>query len=280
MLYSRTIKVLFYMIFLAALAISCININMPGSGGKAAGGSGEATPPAGTNTATNPPTIESFNASPENLLSGRSATISWSVKNADTIMITPDIGKVDASGSKTVKPANETTYTLVASNAAGMIARPVTIKIMTVSSLEIGAQEFQKAGGGTQTSQQGSGKTIVGTLGSDLQLMNKPDLKVTEAKIIVAPNGHSRRIDCTIVNSGTVATTPFYVYLKIDDVVKDGFDWAYNLAPGNTASFTFPNDLTPDPNTFHRFEIIADAKNTNAELDESNNTLILLLPYY
>ena len=282
MSYARLIKVLFTILVMAALMTSCININVPGqtTGGKAPVGSGDATPPAGTNSVvTNPPTIESFSASPENLVSGRSGTLSWSVKNADTIMITPDIGKVDASGSKTVKPANETTYTLVASNSAGMAARPVTIKIYTVSSLNTGALDLQVVGSGTQ--QGGSGKYTVGTLGTDLAVTQAPDIQVSDVKISCTPS--IGNIYCNLAyylkNSGNASSNPMSVVLKIDDVIRSS-DNVSPIASGASIMRTFGYKLKPDAKAFHRVDIVADASNSNAELDESNNTFKTIIPYY
>lgn len=275
MSYARLIKVLFTILVMAALMTSCININVPGqtTGGKAPVGSGDATPPAGTNSVvTNPPTIESFSASPENLVSGRSGTLSWSVKNADTIMITPDIGKVDASGSKTVKPANETTYTLVASNSAGMAARPVTIKIYTVSSLNTGALDLQVVGNGTQ--QGDSGKYVVGKLGTDLVVMKAPDLQVSDFKILCDTSMASFKCQLAYVlkNSGNASSAPIVVLLKIDDVTRSS-DNVSTLASGASIERTFAYKLSHDFNNLHTLEIVADAGNANAELDENNNTL-------
>jgi hypothetical protein len=269
MLYSGITKNLLTALILMALSISCINVNMPSSesGNKAPGAA-----------ATNPPTIESFNASPENLLSGRSGTLSWSVKNADTIMITPDVGKVGASGSKTVQPANETTYTLVASNSAGLVAKPVTIKILTVSHLEVGLKEIDKPGSGTQTTPQGSDKYILGTLDTDLQVVKKPDIKIVESTIQTMSNEYS--LGYIITNSGTTTSNPLDVILKIDDVVRSTDHIDYKIEPGKTYKRTFGYKLTPDHNASHRVDIVVDAFNTNAELDESNNTFKLELPYY
>jgi hypothetical protein len=280
MLHSRFIEVLFTILVMAALTTSCININVPGNSSKTPVGGGETAPPAGTGaTVTNPPTIESFTASPENLLSGKSGTLSWSVKDADTILITPDIGKVDASGSRTVKPANETTYTLVASNKAGMSARPVTIKILTVGKLDLGLGEIEKAGSGTQ--QGGSGKNIVGTLGTDLVVTKAPDIQVSDFKI--SCDSSVANIRCQLVyvlkNSGNANSSPMSVILKVDDVYRSS-DNVSSLASGASIERTFAYKVTQDFTHFHRVEIVADASNTNAELDENNNSFKTTIPYY
>lgn len=66
-----------------------------------------------------PPTIESFNANPETVISGENITLSWSVSDAIHVTITPEIGEVELSGSTSVSPAENTTYTLTATNKDG-----------------------------------------------------------------------------------------------------------------------------------------------------------------
>ena len=98
---SRAMLSILCLAALAISTISCININMPNTPTENKTSQGnQAAPP----TAIGLPTIESFGASPESVLEGKSSTLSWSVKNANAITITPDIGDVSATGSKTVTP--------------------------------------------------------------------------------------------------------------------------------------------------------------------------------
>lgn len=64
-------------------------------------------------------TIESFEANPTSVISGRSTTLTWSVSGATRVTITPGIGDVALSGSISVSPTESTTYTLTATNEAG-----------------------------------------------------------------------------------------------------------------------------------------------------------------
>jgi len=129
-MYKYIARTILSVLCLAALFISsmsCININMPKAPAGSENTQGDpAVPPAIVEL----PTIESFVASPASLTVGFSSTLSWSVKNATAITITPGIGDVSAAGNKTVTPSAATTYTLVASNAAGMQSRAVVINIL------------------------------------------------------------------------------------------------------------------------------------------------------
>jgi len=72
------------------------------------------TPPQGT-----PPTINSFTVSPASIYQGETATLSWSVSNADIVIIDQGIGNVALSGNKSINPDRDTTYSLTASNKDG-----------------------------------------------------------------------------------------------------------------------------------------------------------------
>ena len=61
-----------------------------------------------------------FIANPTTIDAGQASTLSWSVLNADTVTITPNIGNVNPSnGTVSVNPTATTTYTLTARNANG-----------------------------------------------------------------------------------------------------------------------------------------------------------------
>ena len=62
--------------------------------------------------------INRFDINPQTIPAGQCAVISWSVANAETVTITPDVNTNNRpEGSATVCPANTTTYTLTATNA-------------------------------------------------------------------------------------------------------------------------------------------------------------------
>jgi hypothetical protein len=58
-------------------------------------------------------------ASPSNIVSGESSTLSYQTTNATSVAITPGIGSVALSGSQVVTPTTSTTYTVTATGANG-----------------------------------------------------------------------------------------------------------------------------------------------------------------
>jgi hypothetical protein len=65
------------------------------------------------------PTISQFRVSPTSIPPGGSASLTWATQGATSVSISPGIGRVSASGSINVSPANSTTYTITAQNQFG-----------------------------------------------------------------------------------------------------------------------------------------------------------------
>lgn len=88
-------------------------------------------PPAPTAPAPAPKpaaSIRSFAVEPSSITAGQSATLRWSVENADSVSIS-GIGSVQSSGSRSVSPDSTTTYTLSATGAGGNAERSVTLSV-------------------------------------------------------------------------------------------------------------------------------------------------------
>ncbi len=102
-----------------------------------AGGNNNGTPVgnavtlSGANAPVQPigPRVFSFTASTNQIYVGQSATLSWAVSNATSVVIDNGIGSVVATSSVPVNPLVTTTYTLTASNAVGSRAVPVTVQV-------------------------------------------------------------------------------------------------------------------------------------------------------
>ncbi len=75
------------------------------------------------------PVINSFVANPVSIIVGGSAILSWSVTNADTVVINPGLGTVAAAGGTSVSPDATTTYTLTATNADGSRSKSAKITV-------------------------------------------------------------------------------------------------------------------------------------------------------
>ncbi|GBC62894.1 hypothetical protein DENIS_3878 [Desulfonema ishimotonii] len=121
-----------------------------------------ATGPGGTQTASVTVTVTAdqpapgitFSADPTEIAAGASATLSWTVENADTVTIDNGIGTVSVSGTQAVFPAETTTYTLTATGPGGTATASVTIQVNGTSdlpSVTFTASPVSIAKGGTAT---------------------------------------------------------------------------------------------------------------------------------
>jgi hypothetical protein len=75
------------------------------------------------------PRIFSFAGSTNQIYLGQSATLSWAVSNAISVVIDPTVGSVSASNSVSVSPSVTTTYTLTATNLDGARNASVTVAV-------------------------------------------------------------------------------------------------------------------------------------------------------
>ena len=78
---------------------------------------------------TAPPVIDTFEASQSMVDAGSPIVLSWSVTNAENVLLTPGIGVVSASGSRQVVPAETTVYTLTASRENRTTAASIQITV-------------------------------------------------------------------------------------------------------------------------------------------------------
>ncbi len=83
------------------------------------------------------PVINSFFASPSTIIAGDSATLSWTVNDADSVTIDYGIGTVALTGITTVNPTTDTTYTLIATNSTGPVIATVTVTVTPIETLTI-----------------------------------------------------------------------------------------------------------------------------------------------
>lgn len=71
-----------------------------------------------------------FTRSPTSIVCGTSSTLSWSTTNATSISINQDVGTVSASGSTSVSPMKNTTYTLTATGPGGTVTKSLTVYVI------------------------------------------------------------------------------------------------------------------------------------------------------
>ncbi len=217
---------------------SCITINMPAST------TGDKTSPGNTQqNSAGSPTIESFTANPVSLTAGNASTLTWSIKDATSIMITPDVGTVSATGTKEVKPTSATTYTIVVSNGNGMRSKAITISVSTVG-------------------QVGTNFGIIET--------KKPDLVIHYLAVVPKEHGSSINIAIAMVkNNGTAFSTQTDANLEINDKFCQR-QYIPAIEPGETWTIAFNQPQCVIPN-FAKVKVTLDPGNALDESNENNN---------
>jgi peptidoglycan-associated lipoprotein len=123
----RSRGVLGAMVLIAALSVGC-GKKAPMAPPPSAPPTSAGNPPS-TSGAEGRPTISAFTIEPSTVERGQSATLRWSVANATSVIIDHGIGAVDVSGSRTVVPADSTTYSLTARNENGSAAATTTVNV-------------------------------------------------------------------------------------------------------------------------------------------------------
>lgn len=83
--------------------------------------------PTGTSDAK--PSILQFQANPQQIHAGDTATLQWNVESADSVSIDGGIGAVPLSGSRQVAPSSSTTYTLTASGHGAGVNSTTTVQV-------------------------------------------------------------------------------------------------------------------------------------------------------
>jgi predicted secreted Zn-dependent protease len=83
------------------------------------------------------PTINYFLSNPTAIQLGNSSALTWSVQNADTVVIDQGVGSVAATGSRQVSPTATTTYTLTATNIDGQRTASCQVEILRAAILTI-----------------------------------------------------------------------------------------------------------------------------------------------
>lgn len=107
-------------LFLSAL-VACLLL---GCGGKDPSGPGSV------------PVITAFSASSATVDAGTAVELDWTVSGASAISIDQGVGTVTGRSSLSVAPAQTTTYTLTATNAAGSVSARTTVQVKVAVSLD------------------------------------------------------------------------------------------------------------------------------------------------
>jgi hypothetical protein len=81
-----------------------------------------------TTGVTQPVQIVRFQANPDRIRAGETATLDWQVLNAESVTIT-NLGNVDANGQRPVTPTQTTSYRLTARNPRGEVSAVATVVV-------------------------------------------------------------------------------------------------------------------------------------------------------
>lgn len=74
--------------------------------------------------------LERFEAQPLEIAPGDALVLRWRAENADACSVEPGIGAVGVAGSRSVKPAEDTTYTLRCHGPGGETERSVSVSVI------------------------------------------------------------------------------------------------------------------------------------------------------
>lgn len=96
----------------------------------------------------------SISASPTEILSGSSSTLSWETSNATNVSINNGVGNVNSSGTRSVNPTSTTTYTITASNLSNSNATKTSSTTITVrnnptASISVSPSTIESGGSST-----------------------------------------------------------------------------------------------------------------------------------
>jgi len=90
----------------------------------------DTTPPPAPAAPAPPPKPEvTLSVSPATIDKGQSATLAWSTTNATDVAVSPNIGKVDPSGTAMVSPSDSTTYILTATGPGGTASQSARLTV-------------------------------------------------------------------------------------------------------------------------------------------------------
>src|SRR5713101_3970784 len=89
-----------------------------------------------------PQPTASLSANPDSIQAGQSTQLTWRTENATDVSI-ESIGKVDPNGSKTVSPADSTTYRLIAKGPGGTQDATARVTVEAMSTTPVTESEEQ-----------------------------------------------------------------------------------------------------------------------------------------
>jgi hypothetical protein len=169
------------------------------------------TPPAPPPSPPKPAQLEiSFAAQPESVTAGQNALLRWSVPGADAVAIAPAIGRVPASGSVSVRPAQTTTYKLAARAGNGPIATGEVTVTVTQPVKEPVRPEITLFDAMPRTIQSGASTTLRWSLRNAVALSIAPlpgRVTQTTGQYSVTPESTTTYVLTAYSQDGSTATS-------------------------------------------------------------------------
>ena len=181
------------------------------------------------NAATTAPTISSFSASSSTINAGEWVQLTWTQNGAASLSIDQGIGDVTGADPYSVRPNATTTYTLTATNAAGVVRASVTVNVTngtTGSIKQIQANDNQ---------------------GSSVTSVSAPFPSANTAGNMILAFVRASTTTQTVMVTDSVGNS--YTHAVAQNQTADGhqihFFYANNIKPGNntvTATFSATNN--------------------------------------
>lgn len=237
------------MLLLVALVVvsaSCITVYDKSPSDSKSGSSSSPSSPS----AKGGPVIKSFGALPTQINAGQQSQLKWEVTGANSVEVSPEVGKVDAASVAMVSPDATTTYTLTATNASGKATATVVVNV---------------AAG----------------------VANRPDLIITDIWIISKEVYY--KVKNTGKETAKAGSRSYFYVNGIQyasdyvETLEPGqersspfpnYSWAYQL-PGAGETSWLP--ISGEIPTQFVLKVCADAGNAVAETNESNNCLTVIM---
>ncbi len=179
-----------------------------------------------------------LSASPTNVASGGSTTLTWSTANTLSVEIDQGIGAVALSGSRSITPEITTTYTITAANAHGDTTDTVTVMVEEAPTVDLSALSTSiPVGGATTLSWSSSGADTVSLnqgIGSvALEGTRSVTPGITTPYVVTAVNAYG-----TATDSVTITVSP------LPTVNISASPTALDVGQASTLSWTSTNSAS------------------------------------
>jgi len=167
-----------------------------------------------------------FSASPDVIQKGQSVTLTWQVTNASIIEI-EGIGMVEASGSKKVKPAENTTYTITAIGEGGTRISSVDVELASgpvpVILFNASSETVQKGQSVTLTWQVTNAKEVnIEGIGK-VQASGSRKVKITESAVYtLTAVGEGGEQTATVEIEMAAGPVPFILFSVNPESIQAG----------------------------------------------------------